>query len=278
MNKPLDRSVTGDDDTWMLFERLTQDGYPLVVLARTGNSLVDDALGNGLLTVVRCQADINIVNDSGMPQHTDRIYPIEDRLARELAAFDVGALHVASVTGDGERRMIYTHATPLDFEPILHSLQVDGYSFRAGLPTERASLIELITPSDIERQLNGDMSVISNLEKNGDDGATPRKTDFWFYGARSALERVAAELEPWGYSIDHWLDDPEGVVLTSQTAVDFGTFREVTPVLVAAAERQGVTYDGWETVVVRHDLPKPKPPAELQTKSLLSKLFGAKKN
>lgn len=278
MSEAPDQSVAGDDDTWVLFERLTQDSYPLVVLARTGNSLVDDALRNDHLSVVRCQADIDIVNDVGMPQQTDRIYPIEDKLARELNAFGVGALHVASVTGDGERRMIYTHATPLDFDPILQLLQAEGYALSAWIPTERDSIIELITPSDTERQLNGDMSVISNLEKNGDDGITPRKTDFWFYGERASLERVVTELEPWGYSVDHWLDDPEGVVLTTKTAVDFGTFREVTPVLVAAAERQGVTYDGWETFVVRVDLTEPEPPAKPQTKSLLSKLFGAKKN
>jgi regulator of RNase E activity RraB len=278
MSNQVDQSVSGDDDTWMLFERLTPDSYPLVMLARTGNLTVDDALTHGTITVVRCQADVAIVNDRGMPQHTDRIYQVEDGLARELGAFDVRAYHVASITGDGERRMVYVHEAPLDFDPLLQMFRPEGYSLSASVTADRAALIDLMTPTAIDRQLSGDMDVISNLEKNGDDGTTPRKTDFWFYGERSSLERIAADLAPWGYTVDHWLDEPEGVVLTSETAVDFGTFGKVTPVLVSAAEKHGATYDGWETFVVSTNAPAPKPPVAPQPQSLLSKLFGNKKN
>ncbi len=278
MTSPLDQSVSGESDTWMLFERLTSDGYPLVVLARTGNSLVDDALEGALVSVVRCQADSEIVNDKGMPQHTDRIYPIEDELAGELSALNVGAFHVASISGDGERRLVYTHRTPLDFNPVLQLFRVEGYSLSASAIVDRDALIDLITPTPIEWQLNGDMAVISNLEKNGDDGATPRKTDFWFYGDKAALDGVVADLTPWGYAVDHWLEDPKGVVLTSETAVDVSAFLDVTPVLVATADKYGVTYDGWETFVVLPSATEPESAVLPQPKSLLSKFFGAKKN
>ena len=37
MSEEIDQTVGGDHDTWILFNRETVDGYPLVVLARTGN-------------------------------------------------------------------------------------------------------------------------------------------------------------------------------------------------------------------------------------------------
>lgn len=274
MNAAADQSVAGADDRWMLFERQTPEGYPLVVLARTGNPLVDEALRKAIITIVRCEADISLVNDRGMPMQTDRLYPVEEVLARKLDAFDVGAFHVASVTGDGLRRIVFAHASPLEFNPILTVFDIDGYVLSAANVDDRAAWIALVSPTDIDRQLDGDRGVILNLEENGDDGLAPRKTDFWFYGERDALENVAADLGPWGYSVDRWLSDPAGVVLTTEMPVDFGTFSEVTPVLIATADRHGVTYDGWETFVVGHTQSHPEPKAERQ--SCLAKLFGGK--
>lgn len=273
-----DRSVAGDNDSWILFDRLTEDGYPLVVLARTGNAIVEHALRNDLVTVVCATADIALVNDGGMPQHTDRLYPVEEGLTRELGAFDIGAFHVASVTGDGLRRMIFAHATPLDFAPVLELFQPEGYALSAAAPDDRELLINLVRPSGLDRQLNGDLRVISNLQKNGDNGLVPRRTDFWFYGEPARLAFLVEELGPWGYAVDRWLEDPQGVVLFSETSVDFDTFREITPVLVGAAEKHGVEYDGWETFVVRPGIAEPAPATAPKPQSLLSKLFGAKKN
>lgn len=277
MTEAPDQSVAGDNDHWMLFERLTSDGYPLIVLARTGNMLVENQLRDGNLTVVRCRADASIVNENGLPRHTDRIYPLEDILAQKLFAADVGVLHAASVSGDGERRMVYAHADPLNFAPMLEGLAVEDYALSVARPVNRVEIIDLITPTVIDVQLNGDRDVISNLEKHGDDCSVSRKTDFWFYGAKDGLQGLAADLEPWGYSVDHWLDETDGVVLTSDTSVEFGVFREITPVLVGTAEKHGVTYDGWETFVVGKGKSEVEPPKP-QSTSLLSKLFGAKKN
>ena len=129
----------------------------------------------------------------------------------------------------------------------------------------------------LDHQLNGDLSVISNLGEHGDVGLVPRKTDFWFYGDFPRLEALAGDLEPWGFSVDHWLEEPVGVVLTCETKVDFETFKELTPILVSQAQRHNLNYDGWETFVLKPESEKieqPKAPKQ----SLLSKLFGAKKN
>jgi hypothetical protein len=273
-----DHSVAGDNDSWMLLERVSQGGRALVVLRRTGNPVVEQALDDDLLTIIHCTADATLVNDTGMPQRSDSLYPVEEELARELGAFGVGAFHVASVTGEGARRILIAHASPVTFDPILRTFNVPGYSLHASGVEDRSALIDLVTPTAIEHQLNGDKSVITSLEQNGDDGHVSRKTDFWFYGATSQLEPLVTDLQPWSFLVDHWLDDPEGVVLTCETPVDLATFHELTPILVGMAERHGVTYDGWETLVVGADEPAADPLPQPKPQSMLSKLFGAKKN
>jgi hypothetical protein len=261
----------------MLFERLTPENYPLVVLARSGNPCVEQSLRERNLSVVRCEAEPDLVNDRGMPQHTDRLYPLEDALADQLTALDVGAFHVASVTGNRLRQIIYSHSLPVNFDAMLGAFDIQGYSLRSLAPSDRDALIELVSPTELDRQLNDDRRVISNLQEHGDDVRIPRKTDFWFYGPPHAVQNVAAELEPWGLSIDHWLDDPEGIVLTAHLPVDFDAFREITPVLVSTAERHQTRYDGWETLVVQAD-GESREIDEQKPQSLLSKLFGAKRN
>jgi len=250
----------------------------LVVLRRIGNPEVDSALSDGLVTIVHCKADPALVNDAGMPQRIDSLYAVEEMLAGELQALDVGALHVASATGGGERRIVLTHPSPVAFDQMLQVFDIAGYALSSSSPADRTALIKLITPTAIEHQLNGDISVISSLEQNGDDGAAARKTDFWFYGPTDQLKPLVADLVPWAFSVDHWLDDPEGIVLACETSVDLATFRELTPILVGMAERHGVTYDGWETLVVSADAPVADPVPQPKPQSLLSKLFGAKKN
>ncbi|MHA6719412.1 ribonuclease E inhibitor RraB [Sphingomonas sp. RS6] len=272
-----DLSVAGDNDSWILLDRQTEDGYPLVVLARTGNASVVDAVRNDFVTVVRAIADSDLVNDGRMPLHSDRLYPVEEGIAQALSAIGVGALHVASITGDGQRRMIYTHGEPLDFAPLLERFCPDGYALNAGLD-EKQSLIDLITPTAIDVKLNGDMSVISHLEKNGDDGTVQRRTDFWFYGDTERLAELAEELGQSGFVFDRWLAEPDGVVLSRETSVDLEIFRNLTPMLVDAAEKHGVEYDGWETSVVRSGDDEVTPAVASKPISILTKIFGAKKN
>lgn len=276
MTSATDHSVAGDSASWMLFERATERDYPLVVLARHGNPVLEGALEDALITVVTCEADVALVNDLGMPQQTDRIYPLEDFLARELAAFDVGAMHAASITGDGERRMVYVHTAPLDFAPLLDACPVPGYTLTATAPKDRAALVALITPTALDHQLSGDMGVISTLAQNGDDGSQPRKTEFWFYGDRPALDAAAHELAVQGFAFSHETENGEGVVLAADITPEFTTFRRLTPMLLDVAARHGVTYDGWETFVWRPEPLAPEP--QQQRGSFLSRLFGGKKS
>jgi len=234
----------------MVYERVAADGKPLVVVVRTGNPEVQTLLYHGRATVVICRTDPANVNDQGMPQGTERLYPLEDKLDEAPALLAAGAIRVASVTGQGQRRMFFVHRDPLDFSPLLKTTEVQGFACDAAEVDDRQALIHLVTPTHLERQLNGDQDVIAGLQKDGDDGQAPRKTDFWFYGQRGYLGSLAASLKTQGFSVDHWISDPTGVVLSRKMSVDWAAFQALTPVIVRAAEQSGVEYDGWETLVV----------------------------
>ncbi|TCM19406.1 uncharacterized protein DUF695 [Novosphingobium sp. PhB165] len=241
----------GTDDTWMVYDRAGVNGHPLVVVARTGNAEAESLLREGLVTGVSCRAAAGNVNENGMPQGTDRIYALEDRLLGARTLVEAGGMHVASVTGDGQRRMFYVHRDPVDLGAIVSAMPVAGFACDVCAVTDRQSLIALVTPTALERQLNGDQSVIASLQKQGDDGHAPRKTNFWFYGDKQSLASLSVYLKPRGFTVDHTLKDPAGVVLSREMAVDLTEFRSITPVLVDAVGRFGVEYDGWETFVVR---------------------------
>ena len=278
MSEEIDQTVGGDHDTWILFNRETVDGYPLVVLARTGNPMVDVGLRNANVTVIHCEASASIVNEWGMPQGSDLLYPVEEELARELQSAQIGALHIASITGDRERRIVFVHDGPLDFQPLLRSFDVEGYSMRASNDEDRDLLRSQVIPSPLDLQLNGDREVISNIEKHGDDGTEPRNTEFWFYGDKTGLDFVITDLEHWDVSIERRLTDPEGVVLSCNTSVNFETFSKLTPVLVGVAEKRGVTYDGWETLVLKPGGVPDLPSVPKKSISLLSRIFGGRQN
>lgn len=244
-------SASANDEVWMVYERKAPAGSRLVVSVRTGNADVAQMLHDGHLTAIVCRTDPANVNDQGMPQNTELLYSLEDRLAVEPALLAVRAMQVASVTGDGQRRMYFVHQDPVDFGPFLQSMPVSGFSCSVSAVADRRSLLDLITPTKLEAELNGDQSVIGNLQKNGDDGHAPRKTDFWFYGQKLALDSLVTSLQSQGFAVDHWLNDPTGVVVSRNMPVDFSTFQSTTPALLEAAENSGVEYDGWETIVVK---------------------------
>ncbi|NVD43740.1 DUF695 domain-containing protein [Qipengyuania atrilutea] len=278
MRSTPDQSVTGNEDRWVLFNREFSDGSPIVVVGRAGNSLINERLATSHLTIVDCIAEDDLVNDWGMPQHTDRLYAIEDKLSEKLEALPGQAFHIASVTGNGARRIFFLHDEPVDFSTIISGLAAEGYRFASSAAAYSEKLHNLIVPNAVDCQLDADRQVIASLSENGDDVDTPRKTDFWFFGNSTSLKGLAADLEPWGFNIDRWMTEESGAVLTCQTSVNLTSFQQLTPVLVAAAEKRQVVYDGWETVVVGSDGIVSESEQFQKPTSMFTKLFGAKKN
>ena len=278
-NEMTNFSAAGEDDTWMVYDRPSAEGSPRVVRTRTGNEdLLSFARGN-VVSAVRFVADQSEINDHRMPVNTAPLYELEDRLIAHFAEMHGGAYQLATVTGEGQRVLYFAGERCLQMSDTGMGAQADGFSVHVG-PVEDVEVFwALVTPNSVEQQLNGDQGVIANLKKNGDDGTTPRKTDFWFYGSKDQLQRLIEDLPAVGLALDHWLDDGTGVVATRITSVDFKTFRGLTPLLVKCAERNQVTYDGWETLVVKGDaaagMRAPSSPAQ-PGKSLFKRLFGQK--
>lgn len=242
--------ASADDDAWMVFDRAASDGMPLVVVARAGTAPAHMRLLTGRATVVRCRADLANINARGLPQGTDGLYVLEDTLAVAPSFRAAGAVQIASVTGQGQRLMYFVHSDPLDVTPILDATPVQGFACAAGDVEDRKALVSFLTPRPIDIRLDGDRRVITVLHQNGDDGLVPRKTDFWFYGQRGSLNDLVADLAAHGFSVDQWLSGPVGVVLTRDMPVNFPEFYELTPVILDNAERAGVEYDGWRTMLV----------------------------
>lgn len=245
-----DKAKPQSSDQWVIYERVAPDGRPLVVVARTSNAGAQPLLSNGRASVVVCRADAANVNDQGMPQGTNRLYPLEDKLDTQPSLQAAGAIRVASVTGQGERRMFIVHRDPLDLTPLLRSSQVPGFSCAASDVDDRQGMIQLVTPTDLEVQLFEDEDVISSLQKHGDDSDVPRKVDFWFYGSRRSLDALGAELKTHGFSVGDRLSDPSGLVLSRTMPATLAEFKTLTPLIVAAAGQLDVDYDGWETMVM----------------------------
>lgn len=252
-----DQPASTDSERWILFDRVASDGMPLVVFSRTGNSQAEMLLIKGRATAVICRADPTNVGNWGMPQGTAPLYDLEDKIAEEPTLLAARAIHVASVTGQGQRRIFIVHPDPLDLTPFLEASQVQGFSCDAAEVEDRQALIQLITPKPLDIQLNGDRSVIASLQQNGDDGLIPRKTDFWFYGQRGSLEVLAASLAVHEFFVDHWLSGPDGVVLSREMPTGWPEFQEITPIIIDTAEHAGVEYDGWETMVISQQSTKP---------------------
>lgn len=267
-----DMSVAGDNDQWMLLERVSADDYPLIVRSRLNSAISDFAEANAAIAVI-CDVLPELVREDGMPTCLNELYELEDSIVACLDDVGENAFHTASATGDGRRVIYFAVDATLDVEHIVSKI-VSKVATISVLKTFQFDVYrDFITPTALDRQFDGDRSVISNLGSHGDSGSTPRKIDFWFYGDRSSLKQCVQRLAANDFEVDHWLEDPVGVVLTKVAAADFDAFRQITPLLVETAAECGVTYDGWETLVLRNE---PEPAVGIKS-TLLSKLFGKKK-
>jgi regulator of RNase E activity RraB len=96
--------------------------------------------------------------------------------------------------------------------------------------------------------LDKDEKVRSELADLGDNGQTPRHTQFFFY--RGNFEGLAVAATKAGYKVGHTANR-EGVVLETTIAVDEESFAPYAEQMQAWADEFDCEYDGWECEVVR---------------------------
>lgn len=270
----LDLSVAGDDDRWMLLDRLSSEDFPLIVRTRINPVAAEFGEANRIIAVI-CDLDPKYVRDDGLPTCLDELHQLEDLIVEAVAASGPAAFHTASVTGDGRRVLYFAIERGLDAAAAIEEVASEVAVLSVYDDFDFETYRDFVTPTALDKQFDGDRSVISNIQKHGDDGATPRKIDFWFYGARPALETLIDRLKVNGFSLDHWVDEPEGVVLSIETSANMNSFGEITPLLVDTAAELSVEYDGWETPVVSESSPQSQPALK---PSLFGRLFGQRKH
>ena len=92
-----------------------------------------------------------------------------------------------------------------------------------------------------------DDEVRDSLSRDGDDGAIPRHTIFYFYGGDIAgIERAALAEQ---FSVRPTLES-EGLILEKTMSVDAVSFASVAEKMEAWATRFGAEYDGWECALM----------------------------
>ena len=204
--------TAGESDPWMLLSRQSQDGFPLVVRTRCNSDVTAFSETNKVVAVV-CDVRADLVNDHGMPSCFDELIEFEDAVVSAVAAGNKLGYHTASVTGDGRRVLYFAVEPSLPIGPMLAELTIGIGKISLNTDFEFDTYFAFITPTDLDRQLDGDRGVVQNLSDSGDDGQVPRTIEFWFYGGKSALQSVVDQLAPVGFRHVRWLHEPDGVVL-----------------------------------------------------------------
>lgn len=271
-----DMTVAGDEDGWMLIERQSAEGLPLLVRSRVINRAITSFENDNKVSAIVLDLRPEYVTDNGFPRNLDDVHRLEDEIVEKLSALSSICFHTASVTGDARRVMYVAHSNTESLDNLVKSFEVNFGEFQLFDDFDIEVYREFVTPTALDKQRNGDQAVIAALQSNGDVGDIARKIDFWFYGDRAALDGILNGLREIGLELDHWLEDPNGLVACSNAPATSAYFRELTPQLVELADIYGVEYDGWETFIVKDDNMSEDESVQTKPKSLFKKLFGPK--
>ena len=268
----VDMSVAGDEDQWMLLERASSEGLPIIVRSRINPTIEKFSETHSVIALI-CDVRPNLVRDDGMPLCMSELYELEDQIVSLVADTDKQAFHTASATGDARRVIYFASERGTDFDAIVSTLVQDVVIVSASVDFDFKTYRDFVSPTDLDRQLDGDRKVIAALEEHGDQLDVPRSVEFFFYGERSALEVFLEETKTHGFTLGIWLDDPIGMMLNRLMSAEITEFRQLTPYLVDLAQRLGISYDGWGTPMATAKALEINPPKP----SLFAKLFGPKK-
>lgn len=271
-----DLSTAGDNDRWMILERQSDEGLPLIVRSRVNNPEIAKFEDQNKVSAIILDLRPEHVRDDGFPRELEPLHQLEDQIVGKLDALNEQCFHTASVTGDARRVFYVAHSKNAPIEDLVNSIDVEFGELQLFNDFETDVYREFVTPSALDRQLDGDQGVIGALEQNGDQGHFERKIDFWFYGDRAQLEHLLAELQGIGFTLDHWLDEPNGMVASKEAPATMAHFRELTPTLIDLANQHAIDYDGWETFIVTGNEAVTQAVVEPKPTSLFKKLFGQK--
>ena len=89
------------------------------------------------------------------------------------------------------------------------------------------------------------------LKKAGDIAERMRPTSFYFFGEAPKITAIAKTLSENGFVMAEASDGGQAIIAATNAAMVPDTFDQLTIKVCVTANHSGVTYDGWDTVVVK---------------------------
>lgn len=91
----------------------------------------------------------------------------------------------------------------------------------------------------------------AQLTKAGDIAERMRPTSFFFYGEPEKILKLGATLTENGFVMTEPTDNGQAIVGATNATMVPATFDLLAIKVCVTADKLGVAYDGWETIVVR---------------------------
>jgi hypothetical protein len=189
----------------------------------------------------------------------DSLVAIEKQLTESLEQ-KFHALLCGRITTDGRREFYYYSAHSNEFESVVADAMghFPGYEFDCGTQTDPGwkQYLDVLYPSDEDRQRIENRSVIDVLEQKGDALKAPRDIFHWIYfRTKNDRDSFWDAIRPLEYRVQSQPDKPGGAFPFGLCIVRFQSVKQVDvdeaviELFRRAKEFHG-DYDGWETKVI----------------------------
>ena len=123
-------SISGGDDDWMIFSRMSQSGNKLLFRSRARSPAVRAFASENQMMRVRCVLAEDQVADSGMPKSSKDIEDYEDRLIDNLKEANAEVYLIAAVTGGGNRDLFFVARDLDDLRAAIKASDTDIDTFK----------------------------------------------------------------------------------------------------------------------------------------------------
>lgn len=258
-------SIDGEGENWSVSQRFTS-GRPLIVRSRASEPALREFAKSNVMMILKGVLPSGQVREDGMPQSTQELNDFEDALLKALNDAAARTYLLAVLTGNGQRAFIFAGADREELRSVIRDLPIEP-SFKLMISDidDKEQFLESLA-SPLAKQLAGDQQVLRTLQQHGDDPSMARPVRFYFYGKRAGVDRLAEGLTAEGFTVDTSFNNPDGVRLLRTMTVRAEDFEALTPKILAAADAEGVEYDGWETSIEKSET--------AQRSGLLGRLFG----
>lgn len=212
---------------------------------------------NSKTNILRVSFQMNNVDERGLSSSEEELNEfgeIEDKLIERLTKDEV---FVGRITSNGFRHF-YFYTKDEKIEPVFREILKKHNQFKVMFNFENdtnwSKYYKLLFPTDEEFQKIGNLSVIENLESNGDKLVVEREVFHWIYfKTESDRESYLKEVEKLGFTLvskDKIKDDfAFQLQIKRIDKVDEESVNKYVIQLWKLAPKYNGNYDGWETSI-----------------------------